>query len=521
MNNTGNPLIDEEVTYSEHDQLVSTTDLQGDITYANPVFCQVAGYTLEEMVGQHHNLVRHPDMPKAAFRELWSHIKEGNSWRGAVKNKCRDGRYYWVDAYVTPILQDGKTIGYQSVRTRLEPQHRARAEQLYKTLLRQERNQDNALLRLGSKLLSLLPKLGVLLIPVLILGAALLSGWQAGAWALGLLAWAGILFAPELLSHRRFTRQLKTEYDSVSRLVFSGDSPCSIADFHLSLQRSRIRTILGRISDAASNLKNTATHLQDNLSHTRNDIQFQDRETGNITEAVSGLSDKAHDIAERTRAAADNAAMAREKCLHTQQQLDKSTQQIQALTNDAHDASEATHQVSSEASNVVSWLEEIQGIAEQTNLLALNASIEAARAGDHGRGFAVVADEVRNLSKRTQDVSNSIQASIDGIQGALGNLRQLMDNNVAQSGQCLEETRYGQESLAAVVEEISQIAATTVIISEATEQQELLAESISSNLRQIRDTSASNMEKILVADSDSQQLLDNADGMHNMTRTFA
>ncbi|MCQ4108662.1 PAS domain-containing protein [Aeromonas sp. JL9] len=82
---------DTEVEFADDIQLVSTTDLKGDITYANPAFCQVAGYRLEEMLGQHHNLVRHPDMPKAAFADLWAHLQAGKPWRGMVKNRCKDG----------------------------------------------------------------------------------------------------------------------------------------------------------------------------------------------------------------------------------------------------------------------------------------------------------------------------------------------------------------------------------------------------------------------------------------------
>lgn len=521
MNKAVPTLVNEEVTFGEQDQLVSTTDVQGDITYANPIFCKVAGYQLEQMVGQHHNIVRHPDMPKAAFRELWSHIKAGQSWRGAVKNRCSDGRYYWVDAYVTPIMQNGQLVGYQSVRTRLNPADRARAEKLYSRLLRKERQQEAILDSIKTRLCSLLPAFSLLVLLLLLVLMGYQAGWQVAAWTLLPLAWGGLILLPRLLRTQRYVKKLQQEYDSVSRQIFTEGGDCSVPDFHLGLQKARIRTVLGRVSDAANSLKNTAGHLQHSLDSARSGIQIQDRETGNITEAVSSLSDKAHDIAERTRAAADNAATAQEKCLQTRDQLDRSTEQILALADDARNAASATQEVSGEANNVVRWLHEIQGIAEQTNLLALNASIEAARAGEHGRGFAVVADEVRSLSMRTQEVSNSIQSSIGGIQDALGNLRQLMDNNVQRSSQCVEETRSGQESLAEVVTQINQIADTTVVISDATQQQELLAESISANLRQIRETSSDNMEKVLAAEQNSIQLLDNAANMSSMTRTFA
>lgn len=521
MHKAAPALVNEEVTYSEHEQLVSTTDLQGDITYANSIFCKVAGYQLDEMLGQHHNMVRHPDMPKAAFRELWSHIKEGKSWRGAVKNRCRDGRYYWVDAYVTPILQEGQLVGYQSVRTRLKPEYRARAEQLYKQLLAEEQQSGSLLTQLKARLCATLPALGLPILVLLLAAIGYQAGWQVTAWALLPLTWMAFILLPSTLRMRRYTKKLQQDYDSVSRQIFTDGGECSVPDFHLGLHRARIRTILGRVSDAADSLKNTAHQLQQSLGSARSGIQIQDRETGNITEAVVSLTDKAHDIAERTRAAADNVTTAQDKCLQTRDQLSRSTEQVLALANDARNAATATQEVSDEADNVVSWLEEIQGVAEQTNLLALNASIEAARAGEHGRGFAVVADEVRNLSMRTQEVSNSIQSSIGGIQTALGNLRQLMDNNVQQSSQCAEQTRNGQASLTEVVTQINQIAEATVVVSEATQQQELLAESISVNLRQIRETSSSNMEKVLAAEDNSLQLLDNADNMSNMTRTFA
>ena len=116
QNRRNSELINEEVLFEDNEELVSTTDLRGVTTYANDIFCQIAGYEESELIGKNHNIVRHPDMPAAAFKDMWDHLKQGNSWRGVVKNKCKDGRYYWVDAYVTPIIENGKVTGYQSVR---------------------------------------------------------------------------------------------------------------------------------------------------------------------------------------------------------------------------------------------------------------------------------------------------------------------------------------------------------------------------------------------------------------------
>ena len=109
-----------EVTFPADVQLVSTTDLQSYVTYA-----------LDELVGLPHNVIRHPDMPKTAFRDLWQKLKEGKAWRGIVKNRCKNGDFYWVDAYVTPIYEDKNIVGYQSVRVKPTTEDRNRAEKIY------------------------------------------------------------------------------------------------------------------------------------------------------------------------------------------------------------------------------------------------------------------------------------------------------------------------------------------------------------------------------------------------------
>lgn len=125
------PVSQKERGYPDHYHLITTTDLRGKITAANEEFAEVAGYTVDELVGQPHNLIRHPDMPPGAFENLWQTIKSGESWRGMVKNRCKNGDHYWVDAFVTPIRKNGEIVEFQSVRTRPRPDQIARAEKLY------------------------------------------------------------------------------------------------------------------------------------------------------------------------------------------------------------------------------------------------------------------------------------------------------------------------------------------------------------------------------------------------------
>ena len=129
------PVNDTEIDFPEHYNILSTTNLKGAITYCNDEFIEVSGFTNDELVGHNHNLVRHPDMPPAAFADLWRNLKRGTPWMGIVKNRCKDGSYYWVDAYVTPIRENGESIEYQSVRTKPERSIVRRAEAVYRDLM--------------------------------------------------------------------------------------------------------------------------------------------------------------------------------------------------------------------------------------------------------------------------------------------------------------------------------------------------------------------------------------------------
>jgi len=125
-----------EYVLKDTDFLVSQTDEKGKILFANEDFCKIAGYSLEELVGQPHNIVRHRDMPKAAFKDLWDTVKSGKIWTGYVKNATKDGGYYWVYATVYPNVgcdNNGK-CGYLSCRRKPSSDEIAEAERLYKTM---------------------------------------------------------------------------------------------------------------------------------------------------------------------------------------------------------------------------------------------------------------------------------------------------------------------------------------------------------------------------------------------------
>jgi len=131
--------IDEEYKF-QNGLIVSSTDLKGIITYANRKFCEIAGYTKAELTGKNHNIVRHPDMPKAAFQEVWETIQEGKEWTGIVKNLRKDGKYYWVYSHIVPIITDEKITGYTAARRPASKSEIEESIPVYKNLIDKENN---------------------------------------------------------------------------------------------------------------------------------------------------------------------------------------------------------------------------------------------------------------------------------------------------------------------------------------------------------------------------------------------
>lgn len=131
--------IDEEYIF-EGRAIISQTDTKGVITFANRKFCEISGYTPEELVGQPHNIIRHPDMPKAAFAQMWEKIQDNQSWHGIVKNLRKDGLYYWVETEISPVHDDeGNVTGYIAARKPASRKNIDEVSELYKTMLEKEK----------------------------------------------------------------------------------------------------------------------------------------------------------------------------------------------------------------------------------------------------------------------------------------------------------------------------------------------------------------------------------------------
>ncbi len=131
--------MSKEIILDDYAFLVSETDEKGIINFANDDFCKIAGYELEDLLRKNHNIVRHQDMPKAAFKHLWDTIKQGKVWDGYVKNKCKNGDYYWVYATVFPFKTCDGSNGYLSCRRKASREEIESHEKLYKQMKLEEK----------------------------------------------------------------------------------------------------------------------------------------------------------------------------------------------------------------------------------------------------------------------------------------------------------------------------------------------------------------------------------------------
>ncbi|MDO8310441.1 MAG: PAS domain-containing protein, partial [Sideroxyarcus sp.] len=129
---TNVPVTQKEVELRDDQMIVSTTDLKGQITYINRDFLDISGFTATELMGQPHNIVRHPDMPIEVFADLWKTLKAGRPWIGLVKNRCKNGDFYWVEAHATPLYENGHVTGYMSVRKKARRQQIEDAGRTYR-----------------------------------------------------------------------------------------------------------------------------------------------------------------------------------------------------------------------------------------------------------------------------------------------------------------------------------------------------------------------------------------------------
>ena len=507
------PVNNREVPLRRDDELISTTDLRGVITYVNPRFIEISGYTESELLGHSHNLVRHPDMPAAAFAEMWTMLKKGKSWRGVVKNRCKDGGFYWVDAFVTPMFEAGKVIGYQSVRRAPEANWVRRAEVLYRRL-RDGKGIPRHLSLAQKRVLS-----------AIVAGSGLLGCawlWGPGVMVAGaaLMALNLAIFYDEAFRVPARLMALKASYDSVSRYVYAGHDTSSVLEFQLLLQQARMHGVLGRSQDQALQLQQIAESLVVATGQTQTGLDMQRRQLEQLSCAMEEMSATISEVASNSQQTSANIEDAHQLCRQGEQAMSRNRQRITNLADAVATAASNAELLNREAERVASAMGEIDAIAEQTNLLALNAAIEAARAGEQGRGFAVVADEVRALSARTQQSTQSISRSVEQMFSMLGNWAEEMGRSQQEAEACAQAIAASVEDISAIYRQISDVHDFARQNAVAASQQGTVVHEINHNLQEIAHAANENLSAMSQVARAAGELQASADKASSLRSTF-
>lgn len=500
------PITNNEIMFDSGVTLTSTTDIKGTLTYANQDFLNVSGFTKDEIIGSNHNIVRHPDMPPAAFDNLWTTVKSGKPWMGLVKNRCKSGDYYWVDAFVTPLVRNGEVSGYESTRVKPAKKRVDHAEALYKNISTGKKLKLKNLSFLHKQILTgsvfqflisaTLAMTGLLSLPVAFI-----------AWVGISLIWTGISYY-QLRDFQKLLKRSRSIIDNpLMQLAYYGKVD-DVSQIRLSTRMltAKLRAVVKRIMRATEELTQQAQNGVNIASASYANINQQSQELEMVATAVNEMTAAVQEVAQSTsnaaRAAQDATTMSQKGALTITDAIGI----IDSLDSNVLTASSSISQLKADSENIGGVLDVIRGIAEQTNLLALNAAIEAARAGEQGRGFAVVADEVRTLASRSHDATQEIQKMIErlqqGVATAVTNMAQVSKR--AEEG--VAQVEESAEALAEISGSVSVINDMNTHIAAATEEQSAVASEVSQNIEHIHQLSAQTAQSAQQTQQTSENL---------------
>ncbi len=426
---TNLPITNKEVHLADGESIVSRTDLKGKIVYINSGFVRISGFSEEELMGAPQNIVRHPDMPAEAFADLWQTLKEGQPWTGLVKNRCKNGDFYWVRANVTPVRSNGVISGYMSVRTRPERHEIDAAARIYAnikaqasgapTLHRgavQQRGIGRLLARLGLGSLAMQTWLCTSLTNVLLAGVVLAAGAAAlkgGPWywhVIGVASTAGLLVNLYLWYTLRVgVIQPLARAIAGANCIAAGDlnarfdtnSGNEMGDLMRALQQMNIN-LVAAIGDVRQNVLSMDSATRQIADGNMDLSTRTEAQAASLEETASSMDEFASTVKQN----AENASTANDLAVEASRVAVDSGAIVSDMIGTMND-------ISSSSKQIVDIISLIEGIAFQTNILALNAAVEAARAGEQGRGFAVVAGEVRSLAQRSSVAAKEIKQLID------------------------------------------------------------------------------------------------------------